>query len=164
MLPSCDQDAEPERTTYIHSKLMIVDDRFLTVGSANLTNRSMAVDTELNASFETAHDDKLADSIREIRAALLAEHTGLPDLDLSDGLVARLDKLADQARCKGPTCKLRRHPSPTDGEKTMLSFVDPDQLPFDPASVDEPDDEKSLFVRGIGSAFRHLFSNRDDTR
>ena len=27
--------------TYIHSKLMVVDDRFLTVGSANTTNRSL---------------------------------------------------------------------------------------------------------------------------
>jgi phosphatidylserine/phosphatidylglycerophosphate/cardiolipin synthase-like enzyme len=32
---------------YIHSKLMIADDRFLTIGSANFTNRSMGIDSEL---------------------------------------------------------------------------------------------------------------------
>jgi len=33
---------------YIHSKVLIVDDRFLCIGSAKTTNRSMGLDTELN--------------------------------------------------------------------------------------------------------------------
>ena len=45
----CDGAHETFRATYIHSKLMIVDDRFLTVGSANLTNRSMGLDSELTS-------------------------------------------------------------------------------------------------------------------
>lgn len=36
------------REIYIHSKLLLVDDVFLTIGSANLNQRSMAVDSELN--------------------------------------------------------------------------------------------------------------------
>lgn len=44
----CDGAHETFRATYIHSKLMIVDDRFLTIGSANLTNRSMGLDSELH--------------------------------------------------------------------------------------------------------------------
>lgn len=36
------------REIYIHSKLMIVDDVFITVGSANLNLRSMSVDSEIN--------------------------------------------------------------------------------------------------------------------
>lgn len=36
------------REIYIHSKLMIIDDVFLTVGSANLNQRSMASDSEIN--------------------------------------------------------------------------------------------------------------------
>ena len=42
----------PEKPTYIHSKVLIVDDRFLSVGSANISNRSMGMDTELNLSWE----------------------------------------------------------------------------------------------------------------
>jgi phosphatidylserine/phosphatidylglycerophosphate/cardiolipin synthase-like enzyme len=38
------------REIYIHSKLMIVDDLFITLGSANLNHRSMAVDSEINIS------------------------------------------------------------------------------------------------------------------
>jgi len=36
------------REIYIHSKLMLVDDTFMTIGSANLNIRSMAADSELN--------------------------------------------------------------------------------------------------------------------
>ena len=38
--------------TYIHSKIMVVDDEFLTIGSANASNRSMSHDTELNVTWE----------------------------------------------------------------------------------------------------------------
>jgi phosphatidylserine/phosphatidylglycerophosphate/cardiolipin synthase-like enzyme len=37
---------------YIHSKLMIVDDVFTTLGSANINTRSMQVDSELNIAHE----------------------------------------------------------------------------------------------------------------
>jgi len=40
------------REIYIHSKLMIVDDVYLTLGSANLNARSMAGDSELNLCTE----------------------------------------------------------------------------------------------------------------
>ncbi|MFZ3289372.1 MAG: phospholipase D-like domain-containing protein [Telluria sp.] len=36
------------REIYIHSKLMLVDDLYFTLGSANLNQRSMAVDSEIN--------------------------------------------------------------------------------------------------------------------
>ncbi|GFZ91178.1 phospholipase D-like domain-containing protein [Dyella caseinilytica] len=37
---------------YVHAKLMIVDDVFMTLGSANLNTRSMEVDSELNICHE----------------------------------------------------------------------------------------------------------------
>jgi phosphatidylserine/phosphatidylglycerophosphate/cardiolipin synthase-like enzyme len=39
---------------YIHSKLMIVDDVFTTLGSANINTRSMEGDSELNICHEHA--------------------------------------------------------------------------------------------------------------
>ena len=36
------------REIYIHSKLMLIDDVFVTLGSANMNQRSMAVDSEIN--------------------------------------------------------------------------------------------------------------------
>jgi len=78
----CDGEHDTFRATYIHSKLMIVDDRFLTVGSANLTNRSMGLDSELHLTWEQeGGDGGLLDSIRNVRVSLLAEHAGLFFID-----------------------------------------------------------------------------------
>lgn len=47
-------DSPPEKWdyVYVHTKLMIVDDVFMTLGSANINVRSMAVDSELNICHE----------------------------------------------------------------------------------------------------------------
>jgi phospholipase D1/2 len=94
---------------YIHAKLMIVDDVLLTMGSANLANRSMTVDSEINATWEALPDDtKLRGAIRDVRVRLLLEHLGeAADVEVvtnPKGLVARLDALV--AEGKG---RLRHH-------------------------------------------------------
>ncbi|AKF03182.1 Phospholipase D/Transphosphatidylase [Sandaracinus amylolyticus] len=94
-------DSEGPCPTYVHSKLMIVDDRFLTLGSANATNRSMGLDTELNLAWaaEDEHDD-VARGIHALRVSLMAEHTGVTpeeairDLSRVEGIVDRLCALA----------------------------------------------------------------------
>lgn len=126
-----------QRATYLHSKVMLVDDRFLTVGSANLTNRSLVVDSELHASWEVPSGqppgDPLARGIRRLRVSLLAEHTGLVGvtairpLVAVAGLVARLDAVAARAGAR-----LRVHGPPTSAQKTAIALVDPEKLPFDP--------------------------------
>lgn len=92
-----------EVPVYIHSKMMIIDDRFLTVGSANTTNRSMGLDSELNISWEASsiRELRLMRSIRKFRVELLLEHTGYykhveaKRLSRAKGLVSYLDGLAD---------------------------------------------------------------------
>lgn len=41
-------DGQPWTDVYIHGKLMIIDDTFMTLGSTNINTRSMEVDSELN--------------------------------------------------------------------------------------------------------------------
>jgi phosphatidylserine/phosphatidylglycerophosphate/cardiolipin synthase-like enzyme len=125
--------SEDDEHTYIHTKLMMVDDRFLTVGSANLTNRSMGVDSELNVSWEAlATDLALQRRIRRVRVSLLAEHAGLSaprdlrGLVRVGGLVARLDAIAAR-----PGARLRRHRSASAMQQAVLTVVDPRSLPFD---------------------------------
>ncbi|MDB4987685.1 MAG: hypothetical protein JWN04_2863 [Myxococcaceae bacterium] len=165
-LPACDEKETPERATYIHAKLMIVDDRLLTVGSANLTNRSMAVDTELNVSVEAETDDEpLTHAIRHIRGSLLAEHTGGAELTLCEGIVRQLDELARRGASASdePPCRLRRHPSPTMSERAALALVDPQRLPFDPAQVEDFDDNaKSDFMSGLSRYVRELLASPKD--
>lgn len=143
-MPQHDPDRVPERGTYIHSKLLIVDDRFMSVGSANWTNRSTYLDTELNLSVEAeGPDGALNTSIASARRSLLAEHLGAPDLDERHGLVSALDE-----RARRPGARLRMHPSPTNAERLVLDVIDPSQLPFDPLAP-EAHADGSLFVGGI---------------
>jgi len=76
----------------VHTKIVIVDDQFAAVGSANFFSRSMAgVDTELTAAMVT-----LGDEVRDLRVRLWAEHLRTPigdelrkhleDLDLAIGM------------------------------------------------------------------------------
>ena len=63
--------------TFIHSKVMIVDDQLLRVGSANFARRSMGMDTECDLAVDAAGDADVRDGIRRIRDRLIAEHLGL---------------------------------------------------------------------------------------
>ena len=60
------------RPIYLHAKVAIIDDEWLTVGSANLNNRGLVTDSELNA---VVRDAALA---RDLRIDLWAEHLALP--------------------------------------------------------------------------------------
>lgn len=99
----------PEHFVVIHSKVLIVDDRFLTVGSANTSNRSMGLDTELNLAFEAQGRQRrqLESSIRRFRVSLLAEHcAGAGRADIREklrqlrGIVPYLNELAENPQCK----------------------------------------------------------------
>jgi phosphatidylserine/phosphatidylglycerophosphate/cardiolipin synthase-like enzyme len=63
--------AEDYRPIYVHAKVTIVDDLWSTLGSANLNNRGMRDDTELNVA---TLDGELA---RGLRMVLWAEHLEL---------------------------------------------------------------------------------------
>ena len=65
------KDGSTERV-YVHAKAAIVDDRWLTIGSANLNSRGLYNDTEANI---VSQDRGLA---RETRLRLWAEHLELP--------------------------------------------------------------------------------------
>jgi phosphatidylserine/phosphatidylglycerophosphate/cardiolipin synthase-like enzyme len=59
----------------IHSKVMIVDDILLRVGSSNLNNRSIGLDTECDLAVE-ASGPELRKTIANLRNDLVAEHLG----------------------------------------------------------------------------------------
>ncbi|HET8807465.1 MAG TPA: VTT domain-containing protein, partial [Methylophaga sp.] len=69
----------------VHSKTMIIDDRLLRVGSSNLSNRSMGLDSECDLAFE-AQTTEQQQAIAAIRHNLLAEHFGLSDQALTSAL------------------------------------------------------------------------------
>ena len=80
-----------EQDVLIHSKLLIIDDRFLRIGSSNLNNRSEGVDTEADIAIE-AGNEGCACSIAGLRNRLLAEHLDSTE-DAVRGAVERTGSL-----------------------------------------------------------------------
>ena len=60
----------------VHSKILIIDDTILTIGSANLNNRSMGFDSECNLALSAENQAHAAEAITSLRNRLLAEHLG----------------------------------------------------------------------------------------
>ncbi|MGD8559018.1 MAG: VTT domain-containing protein [Gammaproteobacteria bacterium] len=58
----------------VHAKLMVVDDNLVTVGSANLNNRSMALDNECNVVIHSDDNQTTQKALADFRNRLIAEH------------------------------------------------------------------------------------------
>jgi len=72
---------------YAHAKIAVVDDRWLTLGSANLNEHSLFNDTEMNV---VAHDPELA---RRTRLRLWTEHLEVPAEQIPEDPVRAIDDL-----------------------------------------------------------------------
>lgn len=59
----------------IHSKVMTIDDKYLVIGSSNISNRSMSLDTEIDMVLH-GNNPSNRKNITMVRDDLLAEHTG----------------------------------------------------------------------------------------
>jgi cardiolipin synthase len=68
---------------YVHAKALLVDDAWVTIGSANTAERSFVGDTELNAACWHAA------TARALRVELLREHLGLDTAALDDRAALR---------------------------------------------------------------------------
>lgn len=95
---------------YVHSKITIVDDVMLRVGSANLNNRSLGLDTECDLLIDSrsAPSSDLKGQIQALRNDLLAEHLGLSSHEViahfaeHGSLVATIEALRGAGRTLRP--------------------------------------------------------------
>src|SRR4029078_9320404 len=60
VLYSAGTEGHRTTNTMVHSKVMVIDDRLLRIGSANLNNRSMGTDTECDLAIEAATAEQRA--------------------------------------------------------------------------------------------------------
>ena len=79
--------ADGTYSIHVHSKVLIVDDAFLRVGSSNLNNRSMGFDTECDLGIEAGSAAQRA-AIARVRNRLIAEHWGLEPKDVERALAS----------------------------------------------------------------------------
>lgn len=92
-------DGAQTAAVMVHSKVMIVDDGFLRVGSANLNNRSMGADSECDLAFEAGGDEH-REFIRGLRRALIGHFCGVGEDTIAaneDDLLGFLDRHASAA-------------------------------------------------------------------
>lgn len=128
-------EGEEQADIKIHAKVMIVDDRYLRIGSANLCARSMTTDSECDLIIDAEEDAEARRGVAGIRNRLLAEHCGASIGEVAD-LIERTGSLLQTAtRLSERTNKLRpvEHPSPEEmkGWETVEAVADP-KHPLDP--------------------------------
>ena len=70
----------------VHAKVMIVDDVLARVGSSNLSNRSMGLDTECDLAIEARGDARVARGVAALRERLLGEHLDVPPREVRAAL------------------------------------------------------------------------------
>lgn len=85
---------------YVHAKIAIVDETQLRIGSANMNNRSLRLDTECDILIDAdTPKNALSSAILGIRNGLVAEHLGLPQerveavLEETGSLIATIERL-----------------------------------------------------------------------
>lgn len=132
----------------VHSKVFSMDDRLFSVGSANMSNRSMAFDTECNLTIELQGDAAKQDEIRAaialMRNRLLAEHLGVAPADVQTAL-------QQEQSLHGAIACLRK------AERRELRPMDPRLIPeldaltqdnavFDPERPISPDEIVDAYV------------------
>lgn len=132
----------PPTPIYVHSKVLVIDDRILSIGSANTSNRSLGLDTECNINIEADGDPRR----REIAHAchiLLGEHLEesaekVESLIQQKGWVAALDAVSG--------CRGRLHKLNDAFPETWIDQVLPDGICFDPESPLNPEDLFEKFL------------------
>ena len=91
---------------YVHAKLTIVDDRKLRVGSANMNNRSLRLDTECDL-IVVADDAATAATIAAVRDRLLGEHLGVTPEQVAATIAAEGSLIGAVERLRGDGRSLR---------------------------------------------------------
>jgi phospholipase D1/2 len=134
---------------YVHSKVTIVDDRMLRVGSANLNNRSMGLDSECDLMIDAARHGGtgVSNGIAAIRADLMAEHLDVSpeEVEQSFRATGSLIKTVEALMGDGRSLRPFTPEEPSTLEKTLAHSG-----AMDPESADEkfePMAQHRLFAR-----------------
>jgi phosphatidylserine/phosphatidylglycerophosphate/cardiolipin synthase-like enzyme len=122
---------------YIHSKVLVVDDRLLRVGSSNFNNRSMGFDSECDIAIEADPDAEEHEHIRRViqsvRQQLVCEHLGVSIDEFERTMHQGKSFLQAVEALRGQRKRLRRFTGRTvAGEDSPLAendLMDPDHVP-----------------------------------
>lgn len=135
--------ASDEVVLMVHAKLMIIDKQMLLIGSANLSNRSMGLDSECNLALEAEQDEQRRQAIGQLRSRLLAEHLGVDIRRVDDALETRggLIEAIESLHSDGRT--LEQLDTSVD---PMVDKLVPESALIDPEQPVDPDELLSQLV------------------
>jgi phospholipase D1/2 len=114
----------------VHSKMIVIDDDIVRIGSANLANRSMGLDTECDLTIEACGREDVREYIRGLRSLLLAEHLGAEVDQVREAVAAAgnvrdaIERLRREDRTLQP---LEESPEISDTLMTVISVADPEK-------------------------------------
>jgi len=98
---------------YCHAKVTIVDDCQIRVGSANMNNRSMRLDTECDVALDqTVQDHDLSGIVAALRNDLLGEHLDVDPATVAATLAETGSLIATVERLRGQGRSLRAYEVP----------------------------------------------------
>jgi phosphatidylserine/phosphatidylglycerophosphate/cardiolipin synthase-like enzyme len=122
---------------YVHAKTAIVDDRLIRVGSSNMNNRSMGLDSECDVTIDAALSANcgIEPTITRLRESLIAEHLDVEPADVARNF-ERTGSLIDTIEAlRGDGRSLERldlvAPGPLDefiAENELLDPTSPDAM------------------------------------
>jgi phospholipase D1/2 len=152
--PWLDGDAEAAACLNVHSKILIVDDEFLTIGSANLSGRSMGLDTECNLAIEAKGDEQISAAIAGLRNRLLAEHLARDERAVAEAVRSNRGLIAGIEALRGPGRSLKSLAALAEDDWSALvpdhSLLDPEE-PIDTGRLVEEvvsrSEKRSIAVR-----------------
>lgn len=102
------------RTIIVHAKLAIIDDVLLRVGSANINNRSLGLDTECDLSIEPMGSNRTASraAIRALRTRLISHWLGCAESVFTEAMAKAggVGSAVELLRAQG-LCRLRPIPA-----------------------------------------------------
>ena len=114
----------------LHSKLMIVDEEWLLVGSANFANRSMRTDTECNLLIQAHSEPRTTRAIASCRDRLLGEHLDVPQDTVHEAIAKHgsIGAAVDALRSSGARTlePFERSTEPAHALVAVASVVDPE--------------------------------------
>ena len=114
----------------VHSKMMVVDDDIVRIGSANIANRSMGLDTECDLTIAADGDEAVREEIRRLRSGLLSEHLGSTPEEVqgavatAGSLRGAIERLPRDDRTLKPLTDLEEVP---DSVLNVVSVADPER-------------------------------------
>jgi phospholipase D1/2 len=121
----------PEGTCIdVHSKMIVVDDDIVRIGSANIANRSMGLDTECDLTIAANGDEAVREQIRQLRFSLLSEHLGYSIEEVQSAVAAAgslrgaIERLPREDRTLKPLTDLDDIP---DSVLNVVSVADPER-------------------------------------